>query len=70
MKLCKHCKYFKPRDFMHPICAFYTIERTDLVWGQTVYENVTTCSWARAQENLCGGEGKQWIRKQSSWWER
>jgi hypothetical protein len=66
MKLCKHCRWIRPRDGDQPLCGHPTSVSpadTSLVTGDPIPSHPYTCTDMRyfhAWGGYCGSEGVHW----------
>jgi hypothetical protein len=69
MKLCKDCRWMKPRDNAQPLCDHPTsvsAPEISLVTGETIPGHRYTCADMRyflSFDQYCGREGRHWEAK-------
>jgi hypothetical protein len=72
MKLCKDCRWIRPRDGEPPLCGHPTsVFPTDIsrVTGEPIPSHPYTCGDMRylySFDNFCGREGKHWEQMEAT----
>lgn len=64
MKICKTCRYSE-HGYSLSRCEKFSRSYIDNVTGDVEYSRYIYCRQARADEDMCGGEGKSWEVKET-----
>lgn len=60
---CKECQHLAEDDFFY-FCKFHYVEKPDYMNGQ-INKLALFCSDARKDENLCGQEGRNFVKNEN-----